>query len=251
MQQAQAIIERVRRVSGSTQHLDVAVEKPQRAVGPGQIFLARRNESLDPYLREPWTPVSRDGGTVVIERPTTQYYVPGDVVNLIGPVGKSIPLRETARTLLLIAYESAPTSLLMLAEDALRKGLAVTLALTGAALHYPLDGLPQEIEIIRGEADGTWPSQTDTLRWAEQVVAVAPPPFDVQYYAGLLTALQDIRVEVPSDYAYALYQPPMPCGIGACRACLLNYSKEEILACLDGPAFDLLRLTAVMKETGQ
>ncbi|HLY26920.1 MAG TPA: hypothetical protein VKQ72_11315 [Aggregatilineales bacterium] len=251
MQQAQAIIERVRRVSASTQHLDLAVEKSQRNVEAGQIFLARRTESSDPYLREPWTPVSRNGGTVVVERPATQHYTPGDVVNLIGPVGKPIPLRDTARNLLLIAYDSAPTSLLMLADDALRKKMAVTLALVGTALHYPLDGLSQEIEIIRGDSEGAWPEQAETLRWAEQIVAVAPPPFDLLHYGRLLSALQDIRLDVPSDYAYVLYQPPMPCGVGACRACLLDYGKEEAMACQDGPAFDLIKLKAVTREAGR
>jgi hypothetical protein len=139
----------------------------------------------------------------------------------------------------------------MLAEDALRKDMAVALALIGTALHYPLDGLPQELEIMKGEPDGSWPHETEMLRWAEQIVAVAPPPYDLQHYRALLTALQDIRVEVPSDYAYVLYQPPMPCGVGACRACLLDYAKEEALACLDGPAFDLLKLTALTKEAGR
>ncbi len=245
MHQAQAIIERVRRVSPTTQRIDIAVDKSQRSIGAGQLFLARVTESLDPYLREPWTPVKREGPTLVIERPATQSFSPGQVVNLLGPIGKAIPLRDSARTLLLIAFESTPASLLMLAETALFKNVSVTLALMGAALHYPLEALPEEIEIIRGDDAGMWPDHENTLRWADQIVAVAPPPFDLPYFARLLDSVRKIRVEVPDGYVYGLLQPPMPCGVGACLACLVRCGRDEIAACIDGPAFDLLSLSAL------
>lgn len=247
MYQAQAIIERIRRVSGSTQRIDIAVDNLQRNIGAGQLYLARITESFDPYLREPFTPIQVDGGTVTVERPSTQSFYPGQVINLLGPVGKPIPLRESVRTLLLIAYESAPTSLLLLAHNALAKGVSVALALLGSAVHYPIEALPQEIEIMRGDDKGNWSSQQQTLRWADQVVAVAPPPFDMDYYARLLDTLRQIRVEIPDGYVYGLVQPPLPCGVGACHSCMVGYHKEYVPACQDGPAFDLLYLKDVSK----
>src|SRR5260221_7453188 len=116
MHQAQAIIERVRRISHTVQCIDVAVERPHQNIGAGQLLLARTTESSDPYLREPWTPVHRENGTIIVERPATQNYSPGQVVNLLGPIGKPIPLRDNAHTLLLLAFDSAPASLLLLAE---------------------------------------------------------------------------------------------------------------------------------------
>src|ERR1044071_3670342 len=139
MHQAQAIIERVRRVSATIQRIDVAVDKPHQNPSAGQFFLARVTESLDPYLREPGIPGHCEGSSVIIERSAMESFAPGDVVNLLGPIGKPIPLRENARTLLLIAYEASPVSLLLLAETALKKGQGVLLALLGAALHYPID----------------------------------------------------------------------------------------------------------------
>jgi dihydroorotate dehydrogenase electron transfer subunit len=243
MYQAQAIIERVRRVSAAVQRLDLAVDKLQRNIGAGQIYLARTTESLDPYLREPWVPVQRTNSTITIERPATQQYSPGQDVNLLGPIGKPIPLRDTVKTLLLIAYDSAPTSLIMLAEHALAKKLSVAIALLGAAVHYPLEGLPTEIEVIRGDNNGAWPNQQETLKWADQVVAVAPPPFDTNFYTDLLKLSRVNRIDVPSNYLYGLMQPPLPCGIGACQACLIRCGKDELPACIDGPAFDLTTLS--------
>ncbi|MEP7286780.1 MAG: hypothetical protein ABI947_13550 [Chloroflexota bacterium] len=248
MHQAQAIIERVRRVSGAIQQIDIAVDKSQQNIGAGQLFLARTTETLDPYLREPWTPVHREGSSLTIERSSAQSFSPGQVVNLLGPVGKVIPLRESARTLLLIAYESTPVSLLMLAETALAKGIAVALALLGTAIHYPLEALPQEMEVQRGYDYDQWPNQVEMVKWADQIVAVAPPPLDLPYYGRLLDSVKNTRREVAPGYLYGLVQPPMPCGIGACQACLVRCGKDEIPACLDGPAFDVLALTAHLAE---
>src|SRR5262245_19887296 len=249
MQEAQAIIERVRRVSAAIQRLDLAVDRSHQSASPGQLFLVRPTQSLDPYLREPWTPVQRSESHIVVERPIGPAYTAGQVIDLLGPIGKPMPLRETVHTLLLIANEATPASLLFLAHTALAKGTAVTLALIGASLHYPLDALPAEIEVIRGDDHGQWPNQPETLRWAEQIFVVAPPPFDIPYYTQLLQAIREVRVEVTPQHVFGLFQPPMPCGVGACQACLVRRSGEEVPACLEGPAFDLLTLNVLLSES--
>jgi len=236
-----AIIERVRRISDSTQRLDVAVEGANR-VQPGQQFLARLTESWDPYLREPWIPVKTHKNTVTFERPTGTVYHPGQVAHLIGPVGQPIPLTESARTLLLIAYDTTPASLLMLAGAALKRKMSVTLALVGAARYYALEALPPELEIVRGDERGEWPEQRANITWADQIVAAALPP-DTSRYSKLLEMALRVRVELPHGYVSGLFQPPMPCGIGACRACLVACHRQEVMACIEGPAFDLLRVT--------
>ncbi len=250
MLEAQAIIERVRRVSATVQRLDIAVDKAHRKVSAGQLFLGRTTVSLDPYLREPWIPIQLDGVRLTFERPVGQgqVYLPGQVVSLLGPIGKPIPLREAARTLLLVAQDATPASLLFLAETALKKGGAVALALIGAALHYPLEALPERIEVIKGDADGSWANQPETLRWADQIVTVAPPPFDLTYYGKLLARVREGRIEVPAKYIYGLFQPPMPCGVGACQACLVRSEGEDKPACVEGPAFDLLTLNALSEQ---
>jgi dihydroorotate dehydrogenase electron transfer subunit len=236
-----AIIERVRRVSDSTQRLDVAVEGAAR-VQPGQHFLARLTESWDPYLREPWIPVKTHKNTVTFERPSGTVYQPGQFGHLLGPIGQPIRLTESARTLLLIAYDTTPTSLLMLAGAALKRKMSVTLALVGAARHYALEALPPELEIVRGDDRGEWPEQRASISWADQIVAVALP-HDPSHYIKLLEMALRVRVELPHGYVSGLFQPPLPCGIGACRACLVACHRHELLACVEGPAFDLLRVT--------
>ncbi len=244
MREAAAIIERVRRVSASLQRLEVAVDAAHRTIAPGQHFLARATESLDPYLREPWIPIRRSGSTsIVIERPAGVSYHPGQVISLLGPIGTPITLRETTRTLLLIAFEATPASMLMLAEGAIGRGVSVTLALIGAARGYPLEALPAQIEVMRGSDGIDWPEQRGSLKWADQVIAVAPPPLDVARYSRLLEVVRAARVEIAPGYLLGLFQPPMPCGIGACGACMIRCVGRDRLACVDGPAFDLTTVT--------
>jgi dihydroorotate dehydrogenase electron transfer subunit len=243
MREAAAIIERVRRVSTSIQRIDIAVDPAHQTIAPGQHFLARTTESLDPYLREPWTPIRRGVGTLVIERPTGISYHPGQVISLLGPIGTPIALRDMTRTLLLIAFEATPASLLMLAESAIGRGVSVTLALTGAARAYPLEALPPQIEVMHGGEGGDWPEQRGSLKWADQVIAVAPPPHDMARYGRLIEVVRAARVEIAPGYLTGLFQPPMPCGVGACGACLIRCAGRDRLSCIDGPAFDLTTVT--------
>jgi hypothetical protein len=161
-------------------------------------------------------------------------------VNLIGPLGKPIPLRETMRALLLVAIDATPASFLLLASTALARGMAVTLALIGGAQHYALEMLPQEVEISRADSLASWEQRVQSLKWADQVVAVAPPPYDTEHYTQLMDAVRQARMEIPENFCYGLFQPPMPCGIGACAACLIRCKGEDVPACVEGPAFDLL-----------
>ncbi len=242
MQDSSAIIERVRRVSTTTQRLDIAVEGSQRAIQAGQYFLARLTESWDPYLREPWLPIQARGEILTIERPVDVVYQPGQVVRLLGPIGQPIPLLDGTRTLLLIAYDTAPTALLMLAGQAIERGISVTLALIGAARNYALEALPVELEVLRGDDKGGWTDQRASLGWANQIVAVALS-HDLSRYSQLLEAATKVRVEVPAGYVSGLFQPPILCGIGACGVCLVACHQHEVLACVEGPAFDLRRVS--------
>ncbi len=249
MQEAQAIIERIRRVSPTIQRLDIAVNKAHRDFAAGEFFLARTTNSFDPYLREAWIPVERQSGTIVIERPAKQVFTPGQDVRLLGPLGKPIPLHEGTRALLLVAYDSSPAALLMLAQTVLERQGAITLALIGRAQHYPMDALPEEIEVVRADDHASWPERNKTLAWADQIVAVAPPPFDIAAYGQLLNSVRDARMWVVERYIYGLFQHPMPCGVGACSACLVRHTNgDDLPACVEGPAFDLLSVNLNIVE---
>jgi dihydroorotate dehydrogenase electron transfer subunit len=240
MLEAQAIIERIRRVAATVQRLDIAADKAHRDVGPGQLFLARTYDVYAPYLREPWIPVGHAGQHLVIECPANRMYSPGQVVSLIGPIGRPLDPPPSVRNLLLIAYESTPAALLMLADAMLARKGAVSLALIGRATDYPVEALPAEMEIVRAASEGAWTERDKMLAWADQVVAVALPNEATTLYTRLVDRIRVVRLELAPGYAFGLFHGPMPCGVGACQACLVTLGGgSDVPACVDGPAFDL------------
>ncbi|PJF36734.1 MAG: hypothetical protein CUN49_03935 [Candidatus Thermofonsia Clade 1 bacterium] len=243
MQQGQAIIERIRRISAGVQRLELAVEKPHQAISGGQFFLARTDSAYGPYLREAWLPIAVRENVVIVERPTRYAYLPNQVIDLLGPIGRPFPLRSSARTLLLIAYEATPAIFLLMLQSALARQCAATLVLIGQARRYPFEALPPALEVTLAEYHERWAEREQQIAWADQIFAAAPPPYDIPAYLRLLEDVQRIRQAIGPETLYGVFQPPMPCGIGACQACLVRLqSGDEMLACIDGLAFDLTRV---------
>ncbi len=239
--ETRATIERVRRLSARLQRLDLGVEERLAKLKPGESLLARLTEdSWDPYLAESWIPVGLNGRTVTIERPANNHYTPGQVVTLLGPVGAPYPMRYNLRNLLLLALDTPPTPLVLLATLAIRSKIQVTMVRSGAATEYPLDALPAEIEILEGDLESGWPNQVTTVGWADQVIAVANPTYASAIYTTLVQRIHELRAEVPKRYMLGIFNHPMPCGVGACYGCGIgSKSGDDKLICIDGPALDL------------
>jgi dihydroorotate dehydrogenase electron transfer subunit len=241
MRETQAIIERVRRITTTLQHIDLSVDPALTQLQPGQSVLAipQENPAWTPYLREQWLPVDAQGARLTVELPAAIHYAPGQVISLLAPVGKPVPLRPGARNLLLIAEDATPTPLVWIARECVRNGAAVTLVLGGQALDYPLEQFPAEVEILRGDTDWSWPEQVETLTWADQVIALAPPFLQAESYGRLHHAISQLRHRAPEHFACGLFYQRLACGTGACGACMTACQDGDRLVCVDGPAFDL------------
>ena len=241
MRESLAVIERVRRIGPNWQHLDLAVESDFAYIQPGQVLLARLGDSWSPYLREQWIPLgfNDEEGVLIVERPLAQEYNPGDDVSLLGPVGSPFLLKPAIRNLLLIAFDHPPTRLMSLAIQAIRQNMSVVLVLSGSAQAYPLTNLPTAVEVITTPNETEWINQADTLHWADQIYAVTSPVFCEDYYAALWKVTKDVRRAVPESFLQGIYPLPMPCGTGACLACLVRRKGADHLACVQGPCFDL------------
>lgn len=245
MRETQAIIERVRRVAPDLQQIDLSVDRALAQLKPGQSLFARLDEytAWNPYLREQWIPVDVEPGRVTVEAPVGTHYPPGAVMSLLSPIGRAIPLRAPLYHLLLIVQDTYPTPLVMLARHAAANGASVTLVIGGQAARYPLELLPPEVEIIRRESDGwNWPEQVETLNWADQIIALAPSHAQNDLYGRLYETISQLRHQaIPENYVCGLFYPRLACGAGACLACQVpgRGEKSALLACSDGPAFDL------------
>lgn len=253
MKQTQAIVERVRRVNTAYQHIEVAIDESMGRIKPGHSLLALEAESgWHPYLRERWWPVGLNDGKLVIERPVAREYEPGQVIDVIGLIGQPYRFRRTLRNVLLVAYDTPPTPLLLTIPWLLGNQISVTLVLVGTARDYDTQHIAQEVEIVRSEDDDlddytdaarfTWPEQVMTLGWADQVFVTVNRQNEMGYFTAVVQRFRDLRKDMPQNYLFGVFLPLVPCGTGACFACTLAMRKGTQLACTDGPALDLTQV---------
>lgn len=250
MKESQAVVQRMRHLGGNYQQLELAVADYLSSIKPGQSLLARpkslrTHHHWNPYLRDLWYPfhVSRDKITVEIVSP--HHHAPGDVFDLIAPIGQPYRFRRTLRNVLLIAYNTYPFPLLMTIPWLLGNQVSVTLVLLDSASDYPTNHLPPEVEVLRGDNPAeplSWSNQVTSIGWADQAFVIVPPGDELSHFERILQLFRERRAEVGTNYLFGAFQSINLCGVGACDACLIRTLEGNRLACTEGPAFDLTTL---------
>ena len=249
MRETQAIVERIKRVNRGYQRLELAVDRSLSSLLPGQALLTRRiskdyeAENWHPYLRDLWFPVEILADNVlVVERPAREQFMPGQLLSILGPIGKPLRFRQKLRNLLLLAYESPPTPLLLMLPSLLAQGTSLTMVTLGAARDYDCAHLPEEVEIIQAGDDHSWQDMVMTLGWADQVFVLVGEGPELARFAEVMRLIRGRRSDVPANTIFGIFQRQLPCGVGACGACMLPARGKAKSQCLDGPAFDLTQL---------
>lgn len=249
MKETEAIIERVRRVNDTHQQLHVAVDPSLAGIKPGQSLLARVTNTWMPYLREHWWPVTVDKNTLIVERPAADRYEPGTVISLIGAIGQPFRFRRTLRHVLLVAYNTEPAPLLMPISALLANNVNVTLLLLGT--DYDTHHLPPEVEVIQGEVNLeanspaeklNWANRVTTVGWADQVFVTVAQEDEMTYFREVWALFSELRADIPANYLFGVFRPLLPCGVGACSACLVKLKEGTAMMCTDGPALDLTKV---------
>jgi dihydroorotate dehydrogenase electron transfer subunit len=173
----------------------------------------------------------------------------GDKVDIFGPLGNGFSIKPTSHNLLLIAGGTGIAPLYFLAQEAVNRGLSVTL-LRGASgefklagkpnppQHYPEELLPRGINttIISSTADGRRGMVTDLLtpeviKWADQIFACGP----LAMYRDILIRKKQFKgkpVQVSLEVV-------MGCGLGVCYGCTVKTRQGLKQVCRDGPIFDI------------
>lgn len=228
-----------------------------RAAKPGQFLMARGWPRYDPVLRRPLSihrverprrgsptrcavmAAESGRGTGLLARAQ-----PGDSWEVLGPLGKGYSIETKARNLLLIGGGLGLAPLVMLAEEAVSQGRAVTLlqgAVTEASL-YPSYLLPPEVEAFAVTGDGSVGRQgrvsdvaPDYLSWADQVFACG----SWGLYASLA---QHASFFHGKSFQVLAEVTAMGCGFGICLGCTVETARGYRLVCTEGPRFELMEL---------
>jgi len=217
------------------------------AARPGQFVMVRCGEDRDPLLRRPLSIHKTDdsGGVAllfeVVGRGTSwlSQRIPGDPVDLIGPLGNGFSIQPGTKSLLLAAGGIGIAPLTFLDETATKMGKRVTV-LPGAQtaeLLYPMDLLPQTSIVVGSTDDGSVGRKgfatsliDEFVGQADQVFACGPAAM----YRSMarLDCLKGKSVQVSLEER-------MACGMGACYGCTVKTKMGPKQVCHDGPVFEL------------
>lgn len=250
MNDSTATIQRLRRLSATHQQLELTTDDPAlHALRAGQTLLARLIDpdtaqgtmTWHPYLREQWWSLGYTHDVLVVEQRFSHRYQPGQLVQVMGPVGKPFRFRPHVGNVLLLAYDSDPVPLMVMINQLLHNRVSVTLVLLGTAQNYATEHLPPEVEIIRSDTL-SWPDMAVTLTWADQIFAVVARDDELQHFREVKQAIEQHQITLPAQYLFGVFQMAQPCGVGACGACLLRVKRDLVPICTQGPAFDLTRV---------
>jgi dihydroorotate dehydrogenase electron transfer subunit len=190
----------------------------------------------------------------------------GDLIDLLGPLGRPFEVDPRSRHLLLIAGGLGMAGVRMLADEAIRDGRQVTLLFGAASSRevYPSSLLPDEVEYVVATDDGSLGHHgfvTDLVpeyeAWADQAFACGP--------SGMLRALakqaegrrqrlgvaklgrkrgvgKDAPLGSPAARRRAFLQVSMEqnmgCAVGACLGCVvMSVTGTPQRVCREGPVF--------------
>ena len=202
---------------------------------PGQYLLASCLSTPKNTLAQPVFSAGNCPGGFYAAPALPSDWLPGSSLKLRGPLGRGFSLPASARQVALAALDQNCARLLALLEPALAQKASVVLL-----TDQPPAGLPIALEIQPLSA------LVETAPWAAYLA--------LDLRREQLPALIDrLLPEYKGGYAHnkpipargliqALVQTPVPCGgLAECGACAVSLrpGARALLACKDGPVFDL------------
>ena len=191
---------------------------------------------------------------------------PGDMVDMLGPLGRPFEVDPRSQHILLIAGGLGIAGVRSLADEAIRDGRQVTLLFgaSGARDVYPSALLPDELEYVVATDDGSVGHAgfvTELVReyeaWADQAFACVPLPM-LRALAGLASSRRrrlgvanlgrkrgtgrPIPAGSPQARRKAFLQVSMEqnmgCAVGACLGCVvMSTTGTPQRVCREGPVF--------------
>ncbi len=148
-------------------------------------------------------------------------WLPGDDVDLLGPIGRGFSLPSDRARWLLAAFGLPPEVLLPLLTKGLARGVEL------AVWSEERGEYPPQVEVL--------PAMAPAIAWANYI-ALAISPSGLERLRSN-PDLPNLRRQGPS--VEVLYLPRMACGIGVCGACAVEGYPRHPRACSDGLVFRL------------
>jgi dihydroorotate dehydrogenase electron transfer subunit len=164
--------------------------------------------------------------------------IPGDILDILGPLGNGFNLMSLSREILLLAGGLGLAPLVFLAEHAGEKGIRVNLAYgTATDQRYGKELLPKGIRLFEFTDDGSCGRHglvtecvPDFLETVDQIFVCGP----LNMYRAI-SKQQDLG----GKNVQVSLETRMACGLGVCYGCTVRTESGLKQVCHDGPVFNL------------
>ncbi|ATY85142.1 dihydroorotate dehydrogenase electron transfer subunit [Kyrpidia spormannii] len=234
----------------------MVVEAPDAVVAvPGQFFHLRLSSQWDPLLRRPMSiyGIDEDRGWVeflyhVRGRGTALLagLVPGDTLDLLGPLGRGFSLDSAWRGILLVGRGAGLATLAPLAEQAVQSGMDV-FAILSARTPDRLVSVDRLHELGARVATVTDVEGTSEVHVVESMVReiLHRESVDAVFTCGSrrLTKLMQRLADTHGIPGQVALEENMGCGLGMCYCCVKPFFREgrvyPLRVCREGPVFSL------------
>jgi len=248
-------------------HYKIGMNCPQEftSATPGQFIMLRIADQMDPLLRRPFSihklilnhgqPASIEllykvvgAGTELLSQ-----LIPGDRINVLGPLGKGFMIPDDAQRILIVAGGMGVAPMPFLISHFIHKGVDLSSCKLFLGAKSKADLLCREAFVDLGISvhtttdDGSFGDQcliTDPL---EIEITLSMP--DIICACGPMEMLACVIgiAEKHHISCQVSIETIMACGMGACLGCAVesrNQPQKYFHACKDGPVFDarLLRI---------
>ncbi|ABI68589.1 dihydroorotate dehydrogenase electron transfer subunit [Syntrophomonas wolfei] len=253
-------LEKARIISNSKQYHNLyimEIEAPQtvKECKPGQFLHIRSNPGLDPLLRRPLSlyDVDKEAAKIsllykVVGKGTALLadMLPGENLDIMGPLGRGFSLPESAKKCLLVGGGVGMAPLLYLARE-LRRGGSELLVLYGVGNEKELLAL-ERLEAIGSQV------QIATIDGSRGLKGPLIPPLfseilSAEHIEFIYSCGPESMMKLWQEWARINHisgevslEEYMACGVGACLGCARKAKPDNefyVKICQDGPVFRL------------
>ncbi len=212
---------------------------------PGQFINIRVSDSLEPFLRRPFSICNIIDDNIQIIFNTVgkgtkllSSLKPGDKIDILGPLGKSFNVDDEFNSAIILAGGLGVAPFPFLTKILKEKGKDV-ISFIGARTKSQLilDGL-ENVNVatddgsygFKGTVVDLLKSNLPKLNSSHKIFACGPTP--------MLKALIKLCDELNLNCEVSV-ETPMACGTGICQGCAVKTRELKYkLACKDGPVFN-------------
>ena len=224
---------------------------------PGQFVMIQTRAGIDPLLRRPFSICGINGddeflvlyrvvgrGSAIMSRARK-----GDVLSVLGPLGRGFDLPQKGQKTLLVAGGIGIAPLIFFAQTNKNTDLVFMAGYSSVSEVVPKEqvGLGN-MKVLIATDDGTTGHRGPVTELLESHLAgpcdntptvFTCGPLPMLKFIAFLTLDRDIPCQVSLESA-------MACGMGACQGCVAKSSSMKSQAyyhvCKDGPVFDVKAL---------